>query len=168
MTIRENGSETLLRLSAGDHGHYVMLRVQNAETAQVELELDMPVRLTSAHEMVEEDLGKVAVERGPLVYCMESADLPENSVRSLSQLSVGFANGLTPQEVTIGGRTILALQGQVTAPEGSIPPGGGDPNALYRTRKPVPMHDVDVQMVPYFAWDNRGEGEMKVWLNFHR
>ncbi len=119
------------------------------------LDLPMDVRLTGANDMVEEDQGLACVERGPLVYCMET---PDADVTSLNRLHVGFDNGFEMKETVIGGRQVPALYGKMR--KEAEPKEEG----LYRTLVPNCYQDVPVAMIPYFAWDNRGEGEMKMWF----
>lgn len=132
--------------------HYQVIPVtENGFT----LDLPMDVRLTGANDMVEEDQGLACVERGPLVYCMET---PDADVTSLNRLHVGFDNGFEMKEAVICGRRVPALYGQMR--KEAEPKEEG----LYRTLVPNCYQDVPVAMIPYFAWDNRGEGEMKMWF----
>ena len=121
----------------------------------VVLDLPMDVRLTAAHDMVEEDEGKACVERGPLVYCMES---PDAEVSSLSRLRIDFDHRLTYQEMQIDGRTVPALYGEMSC---TVEPAS---DGLYRRLQKEDLRRVPVRMIPYYAWDNRGGGEMKLWF----
>ena len=121
----------------------------------VVLDLPMDVRLTAAHDMVEEDEGKACVERGPLVYCMET---PDAEVSSLNRLRLDFDHGFTLQPTEIAGCTVPALTGEMPA----IQENASD--ELYHTLEKAPVQRVPVRMIPYYAWDNRGEGEMKLWF----
>ena len=120
------------------------------------LDLPMPVRLTAANVMVEEDDGLVCVERGPLVYCVES---PDAAVDSLHQLRLEAEPDLKPETIEIENRKIPALSGTMRAvrrtPE----------ETLYHTWTAGAEERVPVRMIPYFAWDNRGMGEMKIWFS---
>ncbi len=122
------------------------------------IDLDLPIefRLTSANDMVEEDQGLVCVECGPLVYCMES---PDADVGTLNQLRIDVFPHLKPRWIRICGREILALTGEMrckpAAPE----------DTLYHPLIVGPEEYIPVQWIPYFAWDNRGMGEMKIWFS---
>jgi len=142
-------------------GRYAELRRTWKAGDAVELTLPMAARLVQAHPLVEEARGQVAVQRGPLVYCLESTDL-ERGVRLLDVA--------LPRGVELKPRFDAALLGGVTVLEGTAeravePAWGGE---LYRDlpaddRKPTP-----VRLVPYFAWGNRGKSEMGVWLPLAR
>ena len=118
----------------------------------------MPVRIVQAHPLVEEARNHVAVLRGPVVYCLESVDLPDG-VKVLDVHLPPDAK-LTPRPAKDLPAGIVALEGQAVAiaqPQWS----DGD---LYRDVAPPQRRNIDVRLVPYFAWDNRRAGEMTVWL----
>jgi DUF1680 family protein len=129
----------------------------------LELFLPMPVRLLRAHPLVEEARNQVAVQRGPIVYCLESVDLPE---------SVKVADVVIPRQITLKPRFDPTLLKGVTVLEGQAQawPEAGWSNELYRDLDqsgPSPR-TIDVKLIPYFAWDNRGQSEMTVWMPLDR
>lgn len=137
-------------------GRYCVLRRTWQAGDTIELDLLMPVQVVEAHPLVEETRNQVAVTRGPIVYCLESADLPEG-VRLLD-VSVPSDGQWTPVNgAGPGGTTILAGRGFVQEAR----PWG---DQLYRPLLPGPLRPIELQLVPYFAWGNRGGGEMSVWL----
>ena len=140
---------------------YLFLKAAHAEGFRAELVLDMPVRYTVSNPMVEENRNAVAVERGPLVYCLESADSPEADPDTLRLAP--RPEEFRAEEGRIAGRRILMLQGAAYC----------DSKADRRTDREVPLYrpfrrealkQVPVTMIPYYAWDNRGPGKMKVWI----
>ncbi|WP_106815162.1 glycoside hydrolase family 127 protein [Microbacterium timonense] len=133
-------------------------RVEREWTAGdvVELTLPMPVRVLRAHRLAEEATNQVAVRRGPVVYCIESADLPEGV--ALEQVAVRRGAAFTPVEAEIAGRRVVALETDAV-----ILPGADD-DALYDDLADTELTTARVRLVPYFAWGNRGAGEMSVWL----
>jgi DUF1680 family protein len=152
-TVRINSSGEPARSRAGT---FHELRRTWKEGDTVDLDLPMPVRLLEANPYVEESRNHVAVQRGPLVYCIESMDLPAG-VRVMDvrlprdvQLSPRATNEL-------GGATVLEGRGLAIERRG----WGSE---LYRDFSPAPPREFHLILVPYFAWDNRGEGEMTVWL----
>lgn len=148
-------------LGAADSGTYYEVVVPaGATSAQIRVSLEMPVRLTVAHPFVEEDCNQVAVERGPLVYCMESAD---TSLDSLDQVLIDPESELVPGSATIDGVEVVALHGSALCKLGNESGKFGD-SPLYRTLAQGCLKRVEVQLVPYFAWDNRGWGEMRIWM----
>lgn len=126
---------------------------------KIEVRLDMSGRLVECDPRVRENLGQVAIQRGPLVYCAESVDNPSVSIRDLELASGDFAESF--DQDTLGG--VVVLQGKGRAPlEPTV-----DRGPLYfgqRTARPVGLHPTPIKLIPYFAWANRGPSEMTVWI----
>ncbi len=116
--------------------------------------------MTCAHAMVEEDVNQVAVERGPLVYCLEGMDA---DIDTLDELILPSDIRLQPEEFEIEGRKVLSLRGDFLRRK-SLPGEEADRNALYRDYVNSGYETVPVRLIPYFAWDNRGLDEMRVWI----
>ncbi|MFJ4173133.1 glycoside hydrolase family 127 protein [Microbacterium sp. NPDC089696] len=122
----------------------------------IALDLPMPVRVLRAHRLAEEAANQVAVQRGPVVYCVEEADLPDDVLLEQAALRRGTTFGT--EEIEIDGQRLLALTTTL-----AVIPGTSD-DALYADIDATPLTDVPARLVPYFAWGNRGPGEMSVWL----
>lgn len=125
---------------------------------EIHLTLPMPARLMEAHPLVEEDRNQVAVMRGPVVYCLESADLPEGtSVRDIA----------VPADAAFEDRPGTGILAGLTLLDATVEVIESDPwgKALYRPLNRRRSHRERVTFIPYFAWDNRGNGEMAVWIN---
>ena len=150
-------------LTAADAGSFLTAQVEEPENMTVYLDLGMEARLTCAHSLVEETVGQVAVERGPLVYCMEGMDA--DSV-TLDDLLIPSDVVLEPEEFEIEGRKVVSLKGtffkRKTDPSEDAP--GLDRNALYQDYVNRGYELVTARMIPYFAWDNRGLDEMRIWM----
>ena len=114
----------------------------------IELDLPMSVRRVVAHESVKDDDGKVAFERGPVVYCAEAAD---NESDVLSLVVAGDVR-LTPEFRTdvLGGVVVLKGRALAVASNADGSPGS--------------EKEQDLLLIPYYTWANRGPGEMAVWL----
>jgi uncharacterized protein len=127
---------------------YLRLRRAWRPGDELRLRLDMTPRWTYPDPQVDAVRGCAAIERGPLVYCFEQAD----QAARLNELAVIPAAPLTERTVTLPGigRTI-----QVTAPAQHIPRG---PAAA------AGQQVVTAVAIPYFQWDNRGPGAMRVWI----
>ena len=138
-------------------GTYAELKRAWSSGDVVELDLSMPVRLVEANPAVEEARNHVAVMRGPLVYCLESPDLPED---------VRVSDVRLPRDTKLTDRVDGNLLGGVVVAEGKAlaSPAGEWSGRLYRDASEAPSREVDVKLVPYFAWGNRGDSEMSVWL----
>lgn len=123
----------------------------------IDLDLQMDTELIEANPLVEETLGQVAVKRGPIVYCLESVDLP-HGVRPLDvSLSSDTKFRARYDHRLLGG--IAVLEGTVLAHSDSNWKG-----QLYRPLQPSQSTSVKLRLIPYSVWANRGPSEMSVWL----
>jgi DUF1680 family protein len=127
---------------------YVRLHRRWERGDTITLELDMPVRLVRSHEKVSENRGRLAIERGPIVYCLESID-NDGHVRNVWMAADAT---LTSEQRTdlLGGITVVK----------------GEAFAMHRDAADGPPRatPIDLTAVPYYAWDHRGPGEMTVWI----
>jgi DUF1680 family protein len=137
---------------------YVRLTRRWRSGDQVRLELPMPPRLTAADPHVDALRGCVAVERGPLVYCVEQVDQPAGL--TVDDLMITAAS-LTDEwrADLIGG--VVAVHLQVAAFE---PASSGLPYNEATVIADAPPEPRNVLAVPYCLWANRGPGAMRVWL----
>ncbi len=138
-----NGEEVSSEL---DKGYFTITRNWK-KGDQVSLHLDMEPRVVTAREEVLADRGKIAVERGPIVYCAEAADnsFPVRSVlltpEPVMAVSHGDVLGYPVEKISTIAQTLHYDQ-------------------MGRLR----VDDVKLTMIPYYAWCHRGAGEMAVWL----
>ena len=141
------------------------LRVRRTWTAGdvVELTLPMTVRVVEADPRVDAVRGCVAVERGPLVYALEQADLPEGLVADDVRVRVAEVRDARAEHRPdlLAGVTVLQLPVHRALSAGTVP--------LYRPAgdEPAPQAEEEgllVPAVPYYAWANRELGAMRVWL----
>lgn len=144
-------------IGKGDANSFIPIRVDTDLVRKIEVDFDMPVRMTTSHTMVEENTNQVAIEKGPLVYCVESVD---TLTESLDELYIPSDVEFVTEEVMIMNRKIQVLKGEVLAMDRSH----DDKESLYQPLQFSGFHTTSIKMVPYFAWDNRAYGEMKVWL----
>lgn len=138
-------------------GSYAALRRVWRAGDRVQLRLPMEPRLVEASPYVESTRNQAAVMRGPLVYALESPDLPPG-VR-LSEVALSRAARMSAhfEKSLLGGVAVVEARARVR-PE---PDWSG---LLYRTLRPAPARDITVRLIPYFAWSNRGMSYMSVWL----
>lgn len=124
----------------------------------IELNLPMKPKLMASNSLVEVNRNQVAVMNGPIVYCQESVDLPTginiNQVHILRETSLGVEY----KPSLLGGVNILKVNAVVQ--ENNSPKS----SQLYFELKQNDKQKLEVQLIPYFAWNNRGEPEMNVWL----
>lgn len=122
----------------------------------VRIHFDMPVRTVKAHPAVSEDVGRIAVERGPLVYCAEGVD---NQGIALHHVLMAHR----PQFSLQPGYAIVNTEGdgkpfQVTAINVPVQEVNLDADCRISSR------NISLRLIPYYAWNHRGAGTMDVWL----
>ena len=122
------------------------------------LSLPAAPRLTVGHGMIEENRGRAAVEAGPLVYCLESMDAPD--AESLQDVLLPLHPEFTERPFTVEGRTIHAYETTLLCR--SVPREKRD--SLYRALDTAALRPIRARLIPYYAWDNRGRGEMLIWM----
>ena len=118
----------------------------------------MPVRKVYANTNVREDVGCVAILRGPVVYCFEGVDNGEE-IQALFINKELYAQTVTGTEGVLEGMTLLDISGKRLAY------AGGDD--LYCEQAPR-TEPVTLRAIPYFAWGNRGLNQMRVWMHEER
>jgi DUF1680 family protein len=119
----------------------------------VRLELPIEPRWTFPDSRIDATRGTVAIERGPVVYCLESVDLPNGA--NVDQFVV--AAGIGPREGAGG----VEIDGYIEETRDGSWPYSSSPADADRVR-------VSTVMVPYHSWANRGPGTMRIWLRADR
>lgn len=128
-TATVNGND----ITSGIDKGYITISREWKSGDVIELNMDMPVKLVKADDHVTADLGKRAVQRGPIVFCLESVDNKDSyDTASLNS-----------------GEELLATDRE-TFPEGTVNITAGN-----------------LKFIPYYAWDNREAGPMKVWIDYN-
>jgi DUF1680 family protein len=144
MPVKVNGKETIYEPENG----YIVLNREWKKGDIVEFEFNMTPNLVTARKEIKQDENRVAIQRGPLVYCVEGADndnkawniiVPENTV-------------FTPADQKILDEPIVALQASVP-----VVTVGADGISIKTENKTITA-------IPYYVWANRGKNEMQVWL----
>ena len=141
-SVRVNDEEVKSELDKG----YMTITRKWKKGDTVELNFDMTPRMIAANDNVKADIGRVAVERGPLVYC---AEWPDNDF-DIQQAVVNPATGFETENTDrLNGITILHGKAQLLtrAADGNLA-----------------LKDVNLSLIPYYAWAHRGQGQMSVWL----
>ncbi len=134
---------------------YLYLTKAWSASDKLVLTLPMEIRIQQCSPLVRENIGKVAVTRGPIVYCLESVDNGER----LFQLSVDPSAPVKTEAAQIAGESVLTVR----MPGFRIRPqkAGG---SLYRPYTVPEKDPVILRFIPYYTWANRGENEMTVWV----
>lgn len=138
-------------------GSYEAVTINCPSKDEVVVFFEMKARLSVAHNMVEENANQAAIEYGPLVYCCESVD---SQLETLDDIMLNLNATYSPVKIEIEGRRIQALE----ANEYAIKREGYDRNALYQTLRFHGFKEEKIRFIPYFAWDNREYGEMRIWF----
>ena len=143
-------------------GRYYEIRRNWKGKDSVKIVFDMPVKVVHANPHVRENLGCVAIQRGPLIYCLESVDHLDVSVfdivlpLNLRNTSHGFEVKFEPN--FLGG--VMTITNDVLAYGSALT----DEKLYSFERFPKPLRSVKMTAIPYFAWANRGASEMEVWI----
>ncbi len=142
--LRINGQPVPITLDKG----YARLRRRWAKGDVIQLDLPMPVRRVVANEQVSADRDRVALQRGPIVYCAEWPDNPNGRVRNLvlsdnEPLKAEFKPTLLNGVEVVKGRAITLA---------------------YSEKGTVTGSEQEFTAIPYYAWANRGRGQMEVWI----
>lgn len=146
-SIKVNGEDVKI---APEKGYAVIDRIWSAGD-KAELILDMPVMMLSANPEVRTDMGKVAIQRGPIVYCAEEVDNGPNLAGIELLNEPNFA--VTHDNDLLGGVCYITAKAKRAKAFDALYKEGG-----------VDYEETVIKLIPYYAWNNRGEGEMAVWL----
>ncbi|GAA6265652.1 glycoside hydrolase family 127 protein [Ruminococcus sp. f11] len=128
-------------------------RVHVEKDTKVEVSFAAPAKFVYANPQVRADSGKVAIVRGPLVYCLEEIDNSQN----LPAIFVDTDAALREEKSDLFGGIITVKARGKKIVESSVS------DSLYSGQKPQ-LEDVELTAIPYPYWNNRGEGEMLVWM----
>jgi uncharacterized protein len=145
-----------VELSPSPAGYFEIRRAWRSGDV-VDLDLPMPVRLMEANPLVEEDLNQLAFQRGPVVYCLESADLPRGTRLNDVVIPAGFKPAARYDARLLDG--VAVLEGTA-----AVQSSGDWSGQLYREAHVAELRPLPIRLIPYFAWGNRGVSEMTVWL----
>ena len=150
--LKVNGGEAEKKSEKG----YILLERTWENGDEISLDMDMPVQLLEADPRVREDIGKVAVTRGPIVYCLEEADNGDQLQEIYLKEEPEFQEKYEPD--LLKGVVTIEAKGKRVSKE------GWEKEGLYRTYTGKKFEDTDLKFIPYYAWVNRTPGEMAVWV----
>jgi hypothetical protein len=131
---------------------YLLFRRTWQTGDQIDLHFEMPIRKKFARFEVDADRGRTALTRGPLVYCFEQVDNGPELDRLIIPVDEGFRS-VESKELLEG---VVTLQGH------AIRETPSENRNLYADQPPT-NETVGVTAIPYYAWANRGAGEMQIW-----
>jgi hypothetical protein len=158
-SVKVNGKE----IAGAKSGEYLAIRRRWTANDTIDLNFDMTTHLLKANPAVTEDRGRVAFQRGPIVFCMEHLDQPDH----------GVGMNLAGYTVLPGGATTehfepTLLDGVLVLTHPATISKTATDMALYfpaSTPKP-PESPTTVKLIPYYAWANRESASMQVWIPY--
>lgn len=147
-----NGEKVPAKVKNG----YIYLKRIWSSKDEITLELDVRYRFVRCNPLVEDNIGKVALMKGPSVYCLEEAD----NGKHLKSILIDTETEISEVEDTklFGGMLYAQLKGKRICYEQNQAE-----HSLYSEEKPSYVEDT-FKAVPYSCWNNRGKGEMIVWM----
>ena len=147
-----NGIDTDAEVNPGT---YVNIERRWQKGDVVSLDMPMDIKLIEGHPFIEEVRNEAAIKRGPVVYCIESVDLPEET--EILDVYLPVNAKLTPEYRP-------ELLGGVTTITGNVLLRNESEKDLYHEITKPEWRSVTATFVPYYAWSNRGQGEMTVFM----
>ncbi len=147
--VKVNGQEVKSELQ---HGYLVIDR-QWKKGDVVTVHFDMAIRTVKANRRVAADQGRIAVERGPLVYCAEGAD---NQGFSIFNFLMPRQPQFTVADQQINGKRDVNFLVKAISVKGKAVEQDAQGNPT--------VQDATLTMIPYYAWNHRGPGLMEVWM----
>jgi DUF1680 family protein len=142
--LKVNGFVVALDLDKG----YARIKRAWEKGDVIELNLPMPVRRVATHAAVKEDAGKVALQRGPIVFCAEGLDNGGRALNLILPDAAKVSAEFRPDLL----KGVVVLKGKALAEAKSV------------DGKIASTKEQDFLAIPYYAWANRGASEMKVWF----
>jgi hypothetical protein len=152
--------------TGAEPGTYFPIRRRWSPGDEIHLRFDMTTQLVKADPAVVEDRGRVAIERGPIVFCMEMLDQPDDVKKAGLSSCVAELAGDTEARFApdlLGGVMVLEHPGSVlrSSSSGSLYFRAGDAGHPEETR-------TRLKLIPYYAWSNRSRTAMQVWIPYTR
>ena len=152
-------------LSGIKRGEYFAIRRRWSANDKVEVSFDMTTHLLKANPAVNEDRGRVAFQRGPIVFCMEHLDQPDHDgSKDLTGYRVDIAGNTASkfEPQLLDGVMVLDHPGYLSSPEIS--------SLYYPASKEGDGQEkaTSVKLIPYYVWANRDPSAMQVWIPYER
>lgn len=152
-TLQINGQKIEAEIKNG----YAVIQREWSNKDSILLHMEMPVEIMQSNPRVRENFGKVAVMRGPIVYCLEE----EDNGAELHRISIGgqadFHSSF--EKDLLGGVVAITSNGKKYGAD------CWDADSLYQPIEPNKIQEKTLKWIPYYAWANRRPGEMRVWIN---
>ena len=145
-------------------GKYLAIRRLWSANDTIELSFDMTTHLLKANPAVNEDRGRVAFQRGPIVFCMEHPDQEDTSGRTSVFDYTARLNEATTSRYDanlLDGVMVLEHPGTISRPPADL-------GLYFSSSEPVKAEEIPakLRLIPYYAWANRGPAAMQVWIPY--
>jgi DUF1680 family protein len=127
---------------------YAVIKREWKKGDKLTLEFPMPVEKVVANTNIKADVGRLALQRGPIVYCIEGVDQKDSAVQSIVA-DTNYVINTVYKPGVLNGITELSFKGYEATKDGS-----------------GKTADQTVTAIPYYSWNNRGSGEMEVWIPY--
>ncbi|WP_258088577.1 glycoside hydrolase family 127 protein [Weissella fangxianensis] len=150
--FRENGRKVRHPVVDG----FIYIEISDSTT--IDLDLDMEVKVMKASNRVASDFGKLAIQRGPIVYAAEEVD--NSAPLWLYKVTPNAETTYKFNDSLFNGNGVGIIQ--IAATKETLEKDG---TPLYREATTQEENSVDMRLIPYYAWANRENGQMRVWLN---
>ena len=121
----------------------------------ITLEMPMEAKLLVGHPRIEEIRNQAAIKRGPVVYCVETPDLPENT---------DILDVYLPADIELSAQHRSGFLGGVTTLTGNVLLHSENKDRMYSPLSKPNWKSTQTSFVPYYSWSNRGQSEMTVWM----
>ena len=144
-----------LAINSDKGGKYLTIKREWAKGDVITLDMPMETKLMEANPLVEECRGQIAVQRGPIIYCLESNDI---NGADIDNITIPLNAKFTPVKTTIEGATITALETEVVNRTES------EWTKTFYREVSKDKKTQKIRLIPYYAWGNRGKSEMTVWI----
>lgn len=156
LIIKYNG----IPIEADFHKGYVYVQKAWKKGDAIEIVMEMEPVLVASNPLVEANINQVAVQKGPIVYCLDGAFLPDGV--EVADVVVPIDAAFESLAIDVDGNNFQALEGELLIIEKNE-----WKNQLYR---PVKRKTVTkkIRLIPYYAWGNNGKADMRVWLPLSR
>ncbi|MFQ6036895.1 MAG: glycoside hydrolase family 127 protein, partial [Sedimentisphaerales bacterium] len=163
VTLQVNDKPLTLDIEKG----FARIRRQWKKADTIKIHLPMPIRRVLCHEKVRDNVGKTALQRGPIVYCFEAVDNPGGVANLVlpaeAELHAEYRPQLLGGIVQIYGQGKIQQQSEAATSVKDIDPVRNSSSANTQEIGEI-SNGLEVVAIPYYAWAHRGKSQMVVWL----
>ena len=152
--IQVNGKDAAVKVDAGS---FASVERKWKKGDVLTLDMPMDIKLMEGHPRIEEVRNQVAIKRGPVVYCIESPDLPDGTAILDVYLPAGSELKAEYRPDFLGGLTTISAEIKLRKDKNQ---------GMYHELSKPEWETYNTQFIPYYAWSNRGTAEMTVWIPY--